>query len=71
MLKLESLAFFNKSADDVASAINDGNSKQFIRSVNDVLKVANNKTVAPKSLRVIDTHYWFSLARTSPGKGSF
>ena len=29
MLELESLAFFNKSADDVVNAINDGNSKQF------------------------------------------
>ena len=71
MLKLESLAFSDKSADDVVSAINDGNSKQFFRSANDVLEVANNKTAAPQSLRVIDTHYWFSLARTSPGKGSF
>ena len=55
MLKLEALAFFNKSAGDVVSAINEGDTKQFFKSVNAVLKVANNKTAAPKCLRVIDS----------------
>ena len=55
MLKLEALAFFNKSADDVVGAINGGDTKQFFKSVNDVLRVANNKTAAPKCLRVIDS----------------
>ena len=31
MLKLEALAFFNKSADDVVGAINGGDTKQFSR----------------------------------------
>ena len=54
---LRLLPFFclNKSADDVVSAINEGDTKQFFKSVNDVLKVANNKTAAPKCLRVIDS----------------
>ncbi len=55
MLKLEALAFFNKSADDVVGAINGGDTKQFFKSVNYVLRVANNKTAAPKCLRVIDS----------------
>ncbi len=49
MLKLKSLAFFNKSADDVVSAINDGNSKQFLRSVSDVLKLLTTRPLLPKA----------------------
>ncbi len=33
-----------------------GDTKQFFKGVNDVLKVANNKTAAPKCLRVIDSN---------------
>ena len=49
MLKLKSLAFFNKSADDVVRAINDGNSKQFLRSVSDVLKLLTTRLLLPKA----------------------
>ena len=55
MLKLEALAFFSESADNVVSSFNEGDSKQFFKGINDVLKVANNKTATPKCLRVIDS----------------
>ena len=55
MLKLEALAFFSESADKVVSSFNDGNAKQFFKGVNDVLKVANNKSATPKCMRVIDS----------------
>ncbi len=56
MLELEALAFFSEAADNVVSSFNSGDSKQFFRSVNDVLKVANNKSATPKCMRVIDSH---------------
>ncbi len=56
MLKLETLAFFESSADEVVSSLNGGNQKQFFGCVNKVLKVANNKSAAPKCLRVIDNN---------------
>ncbi len=56
MLKLEALAFFSKSADEVVGAFNGGDQKLFFKSINDVLKVANNKTAAPKCLRVVDSN---------------
>ncbi len=56
MLELEALAFFSKSADSVVSSFNSGDAKQFFKSINGVLKVANNKTATPKCMRVIDTH---------------
>ena len=56
MLKLEALAFFSKSADEVVGAFNGGDQKLFFKSINGVLKVANNKTAAPKCLRVVDSN---------------
>ena len=53
MLKLEVLAFFSESADNVVSSFNEGDSKQFFKGINDVLKVANSKSATPKCLRVI------------------
>ncbi len=55
MLKLEALAFFDKAADDVVGSFNGGDTKQFFKGINDVLKIANNKSAAPKCLRVIDS----------------
>ena len=56
MLKLESLAFFSESADNVVSSFNNGDAKQFFNGINSVLKIANNKTATPKCLRIIDSH---------------
>ncbi len=56
MLKLEALAFFSKSADEVVGAFNGGDQKLFFKSINSVLKVANNKTAAPKCLRFVDSN---------------
>ena len=56
MLKLESLAFFSESADNVVSSFNNGDAKQFFNGINSVLKIANNKTATSKCLRIIDSH---------------
>ena len=56
MLKLEALAFFSKSADEVVGAFNGEDQKLFFKSINSVLKVANNKAAAPKCLRVVDSN---------------
>ncbi len=55
LLKLESLAFFDKAAEDVVCAINHGSSKDIFKCTNDILKAANNKSSSPKCLRVIDS----------------
>ena len=55
MLKLEALAFFNESADNVVSSFNSGDAKMLFSSINNVLKVANNKAATPKCLRVVDS----------------
>ena len=44
MLKLEFLAFFSKAADDIVSAINMGNTKDFFKCTNEVLKCASSTT---------------------------
>ncbi len=55
VLKLEALALFDKAAEDVVSAFKGGDSKAFFKCTNDCLKIANNKSAAPKCLRVIDS----------------
>ncbi len=53
-IELEPLAFFDNAAENVVGAINHGTTKEIFKCTNDILRVANNESSAPKCLRVID-----------------